>query len=103
METYKEKEYEVKNMIDNVDILSGTFESYVNEINDFIDNETKRYTELYTKYYFINQKLDNTQKEIKKIIYELEHNPRTNAETRDKYIMNKLKDLLETKGGNNEK
>lgn len=98
METYKEKEYEVKNIIDNVDILSSIFQNYVDEVNDFINSETKRYMELDTKYYFISQKLDNTQKEIRKIIYEIEHNSRTNAETRDKYIIEKLKNLLETKG-----
>lgn len=98
METYKEKEYEVRNIIDNVDALSGIFENYVTEINDFIDIETKRYMELDTKYYFISQKLDNTQTEIKKIIYEIEHNPRTNAEIRDKYIIEQLQRLLESKG-----
>lgn len=98
METYKEKEYEVKNIIDNVDILSSIFQNYVDEVNDFINSETKRYMELDTKYYFTSQKLDNTQREIKKIIYEIEHNPRTNAEIRDKYIIEKLKNLLESKG-----
>lgn len=98
METYKEKEYEVKNIIDNVDILSSIFQNYVDEVNDFINSETKRYMELDTKYYFTSQRLDNTQIEIKKIIYEMEHNPRTNAETRDKYIIEKLKNLLENKG-----
>ncbi len=102
METYKEKEYEVRNIIDNVYILSSIFQNYVDEVNAFIENETKRYMDLDTKYYFTSQRLDNIQKEIKKVIYELEHNPRTNAETRDKYIVNKLKDLLENKGGNNE-
>lgn len=66
VETYKEREYEVRNIIDNVDTLSGIFENYVTEINDFIDIETKRYMELNAKYYFISQKLDNTQTEIKK-------------------------------------
>lgn len=98
METYKEKEYEVKNIIDNVQILSGIFQNYVDEVNDFIDKKTKRYIELDTKYYFTSQRLDNTQTEIKKIIYEIEHNPRTNAEIRDKYIIEKLKKLLEEKG-----
>lgn len=98
METYKEKEYEVKNIIDNVDILSSIFQNYVDEVNDFINSETKRYMELDTKYYFTSQKLDNTQKEIEKIIYQLEHNPRTNAEIRDKYIIEQLQRLLESKG-----
>ena len=100
METYKEREYEIRNIIDNVDILSSTFQNYVDEVNDFIDRETKRYINLDTKYYFTSQRLDNTQKEIKKIIYELEHNPRTNAEIRDKYIVEKLNNLLN--GGKNE-
>lgn len=100
METYKEREYEVRNIIDNVDILSYTFQNYVDEVNDFIDRETKRYMDLDTKYYFTSQRLDNTQKEIKKIIYELEHNPRTNAEIRDKYIIEKLNNLLN--GGKDE-
>ena len=94
METYKEREYEVKNIIDNVDTLSDIFQNYVDEVNDFINSETKRYMELDTKYYFISQKLDNTQREIRKIIYEIEHNPRTNAETRDKYIIQKFNELL---------
>lgn len=98
METYKEREYEVKNIIDNVDTLSGIFQNYVDEVNDFINSETKRYMELDTKYYFISQKLDNTQREIRKIIYEIEHNPRENAETRDKYIIQKLNELLKKEG-----
>ena len=32
---------------------------------------------------------------IKDIIFQLEHNPRTNAETRDKYIIDELKKLLD--------
>lgn len=31
---------------------------------------------------------------IESIIYQLEHNPRTNAETRDKYIIQQLNNLL---------
>lgn len=35
---------------------------------------------------------------IEDIIYELEHNPKQNAEIKDKYIIEKLKNLLESKG-----
>ena len=35
---------------------------------------------------------------IKDIIFQLEHNPRTNAEIRDKHIIEQLQRLLESKG-----
>lgn len=94
MDAYKEKEYDVRNIVDNVSSLSGVFEDYVERVNSFIDYQIKSYIELSDKQYLLEQKYNATKEELKKIIYELEHNPRTNAETRDKYIIEKLNNLV---------
>lgn len=44
MEVYKQKEYELRNVVDSTLSLNSTFEDYVSEVNDFIDiltNEVK--------------------------------------------------------------
>ncbi|MBO7695233.1 MAG: hypothetical protein J6T10_21635 [Methanobrevibacter sp.] len=54
-------------------------------VEDYIDYEEIRFE-------------NNELKEgIKNIIFQLEHNPRENAETRDNYIIEQLKKLLESK------
>lgn len=57
--------------------------SYAKEyglVEDYIDYEDKIFE--------LKQGIEN-------IIFQLEHNPRTNAETRDKYIIDELKKLLD--------
>ena len=34
---YKQKEYEVRRILENADTFSSTFENYVDEVNSFID------------------------------------------------------------------
>ena len=94
MDAYKEKEYDVRKIVDDVSSLSGVFEDYVERVNSFINYQIKSYVELSDKKYLLEQKYNATKEELKKIIYELEHNPRTNAETRDKYIIGKLNNLV---------
>ena len=94
MDAYKEKEYEVRRIVDDVSCLSGVFENYVAQVNNFIDREIKSYIELSNKEYLLRQKYNATKEEINKIIFEIEHNKRANAEIRDKYIVEKLNNLL---------
>ncbi len=94
MDAYKEKEYDVRKIVDDVSSLPGVFEDYVERVNSFINYQIKSYIELNGKQYLLEQKYNTTKEELKKIIYELEHNPRTNAETRDKYIIEKLNNLV---------
>lgn len=94
MDTYKEKEYDVRKIVDDVSSLSGVFEDYAERVNSFINYQIKSYIELSDNQYLLEQKYNATKEELKKIIYELEHNPRTNAETRDKYIIEKLNNLV---------
>lgn len=67
METYKEKEYDLRNSINTVLVLPYVFEDYVEETNRFIDiliNETKDYNVLKSK----NKNLEHNWKELRNII-----------------------------------
>lgn len=94
MDAYKEKEYDVRKIIEETLSIPDAFENYVKDVDSFIDYQIKSYIELSNKQYLLEQRYNATIKELKKIIYELQHNPRTNAETRDKYIIEKLNYLV---------
>ena len=91
---YKEKEWNIRKKIEDISSVPFDFEDYVEEVDSFIDRLTKSLIESENKNYLLEQKTNAIETEIKKIIYEIEHNPRTNAEIRDKYIVEKLKEIL---------
>lgn len=92
MEIYKQREHELNNAIDDLYSIAPIFENYKEEVNHFIDlllKETVEFPSLKNRIYKL-------EKGIKNIIFQLEHNPRENAENRDKYIIEQLKLLLES-------
>lgn len=101
-EIYKDKEWTLRGAIENLSSIPDHFEMYVDEVNKYIDALTNSSIKESRELYLLTQRYEATQKEIKKIIYEIEHNPRTNAETRDKYIVGKLNNLLDKVGSDKE-
>jgi len=61
-ERYKQKEYELKSAIDNINSISYIFEDYVKETNDYIDRLLEETKEINV--------LRNIIKEVRTIIYE---------------------------------
>ncbi|MBQ6628554.1 MAG: hypothetical protein IJI98_11125 [Methanosphaera sp.] len=92
---YKEKEWEVRKKIEETPNIPSVFENYVKEVDKFIDYQIKDVIKERDENYLLKQKLEAVKNEIKKIINEIEDNPRTNAELRDKYNIQKLKGILE--------
>lgn len=92
---YKQKEWEVRKIIEETPNIPVIFESYVKEVDKFIDYLIKSEIKESSENYLLKKKLEAVQQEIKKIINEIEHNPRTNAELRDKYNIQKLNGILE--------
>lgn len=75
-------------------------EKYYKKYKKYYQNEIEENIKLKEKKYELEDKIYILEEGIESIIYQIEHNPRTNAETRDKYIIQKLNDLLN--GGKNE-
>ncbi len=67
MEIYKQREYDVRNIIDDISGLSGLFENYVEEVNEFIDYLLEDTKEINTLKQELQRK-DNKIKDLKSSI-----------------------------------
>ena len=74
-------------------------EKYYKKYKKDYQNEIKENIKLKEKNDKLEDKIYILEEGIESIIYQLEHNPRVFAETRDKYIIEQLNDLLN--GGKN--
>lgn len=99
MEIYKQKEYDVRNIIDDISGLSGLFENYVEEVNEFIDYLLEDTKEINTLKQELQRK-DNIINELKEYLeYEIEEWKDVENEwgkiraTEDENILDKMKEL----------
>lgn len=76
-------------------------EKYYKKYKKYYQSEIEGNIKLKEKNYELEDKIYILEEGIENIIYQIEHNPRSSAENRDKYIVKQLNDLLN--GGKNGK
>ena len=72
-EIYKQKEWELRNKMEDIDTISGTFENYVEEVDRFIEyllNDTKEINVLRSE----NKQLHSIIKEVREYIIQEANN-----------------------------